>query len=82
MTSTAGSSDFVMLVDNATISDGNLQACYSILVEDDNTIEPQEQFYVTLTLLSDAIQSLVNISPNRSSVLIIDNDGTVDNTIL
>ena len=72
----------MMLMDNATISDGNLQSCYNILIEDDNTTEPQELFYVALTLLPDAIQSLANISPNHSSVLIIDNDGTVDNTML
>jgi len=80
--SCAGTSDFVMLMDSATFSDSNLEACYNILVEDDSTIEPQELFYLVLTLLSDSLQSLVNISPNRSSVLIIDDDGKIDYVIL
>lgn len=58
-------------------SDENLEACYSIAVEDDSTIEQQERYYVTLTITSDATQSLVDITPNRSTVLIIDNDGKV-----
>lgn len=69
-------------MDSATFSDSNMEACYNILVEDDGTIEPQELFYVVLTLLSDSLQSLVNISPNRSSVLIIDDDGKIDDAIL
>ena len=70
-----GTDDFVVLMENGTLSEGNQEACYNISIEDDNTIEPQELFYVTLTSLPGPIQNLVNISPNRSSVLIIDNDG-------
>lgn len=80
--SSPGTSDFVMLMDSATFSDSSTEACYNILVTDDNTIEPQELFYVVLTLLSDSLQSLVNISPDRSSVLIIDNDGKIQSSVL
>jgi len=72
---TTGTDDFVVLMENGTLSEGNQEACYNISIEDDNIIEPQERFYVTLTSLPGPIQNLVNVSPNRSSVLIIDNDG-------
>jgi len=71
---TTGTDCFVVLMENGTLSEGNQEACYNISIEDDNIIEPQELFYVTLTSLR-SIQNLVNVSPNCSSVLIIDNDG-------
>lgn len=60
---------------NDTLSDGNIQACYAIATEDGDVIEPQELFYLSLISLPGPIENLVSISPNFSSVLIIDNDG-------
>ena len=72
----AGARDYEILMDNGTLSEGNPQACYDIVIEDDNVIELQELFYVSLTSLPGPIENLVTINPNVSSVLIIDNDGT------
>ena len=65
-----------MVMENDAFRDGgNTQACYTITIKDDNVIEPQEVFYVSLTSLPGPIEKLVTINPNVSSVLIIDNDG-------
>ena len=62
-------------MENGVFSDGNTSACYNITIEDDNVIEPQEVFYVSLTSLPGPIENLVTINPNNSNVTIIDNDG-------
>ena len=64
-----------MLMENGEFSDGNTTVCYTITIKDDNVIEPQEVFYVSLTSIPGPIENLVTINPNVSSVLIIDNDG-------
>ena len=72
---TTEAADFVSLMENSTVSEGNLQVCYDVSIKDDSEIEQLESFYATLTALPGPIQGLGIINPSQSSVFIVDNDG-------
>ena len=67
----AADDDYGVLGDDLLFEQGSPQQCRNISIVDDTSLESDEVFYVNLT----TVDLSVVLSPNISTVLIMDNDG-------
>ena len=67
----AADDDYAVLGDNLRFEQGSPQQCRNISIVDDRVLESDEVFSVILT----TVDLSVVLSPNITTVLIMDNDG-------
>ena len=67
----AADDDYAVLGDNLRLEQGSPRQCRNISIVDDRVLESNEDFSVILT----TVDLSVVLSPNITTVLIMDNDG-------
>ncbi len=64
--------DYTAIAENVTISENETQICMDVMLSDDDILEEDEDFLLSLATTDDNIN--VTLSPNETRVIIMNDD--------